>query len=163
MASIEEEIKQKKFLNPYQKLLVNILFTGSWLYSRHAKLLKPYGLTVEQYNVLRILRGQYPNPCSIQVIMERMIDRSSNASRIVEKLRSKNLASRTESIVDRRLVDVLITPVGMDLLKKLDSVIDSYERSFENQLSVADADKINGLLDTLRNNQEVTTEEFEAS
>ena len=146
---IEEEIKQKKFANEYQKMVVNILFTGSWLSSLSNKNLKPFGLSQEQYNILRILRGQYPNPSSIQLLMERMIDKSSNASRIVEKLRVKGLVERNECKKDRRLVDVLINEKGMILMKEIDKTFDTWESSFKS-LTEDEAKTINGLLDKLR-------------
>lgn len=149
MASIEEEIKQKKFSSEYQKMVVNILYTGSWLSLLSTQMLKKYHISQEQFNVLRILRGQYPNPCSIQTIVERMIDKSSNASRIVEKLRTKELATRKECEHDRRLVDVLITEKGMKLLAELDKTYEQWERTF-GSVTEAEATELNRILDKLR-------------
>lgn len=149
MASIEEEIKQKKFANEYQKLVVNTLFTGSWLSLKSNQMLKPFQISQEQYNVLRILRGQHPQACSIQTIVERMMDRSSNASRIVEKLRIKALVTRIESKIDRRLVDICITTKGLDLLIEIDQQFEIWESKFHH-VSIDEAKELNRILDKLR-------------
>jgi DNA-binding MarR family transcriptional regulator len=120
---IEEEIKQKKFFSEYQKAVVNIIFTANYLNLENNKKLKPFGITPEQFNILRILRGQLPNPASIKLLTERMLNKSSNASRLVEKLRVKGLVQRTEGENNRRTVDVKITQKGLDLLVKVDPVI----------------------------------------
>ena len=96
------------------------MYTGNWVQFLHGKALKPFGLTVQQYNVLRILRGQHPNPCTVNLIVDRMLDKSSNASRIVERLVSKGLVKRTPCEQDRRAVDVLITQEGLNLLEASD-------------------------------------------
>src|SRR6187399_2817650 len=92
--SIEQDIKQEKFESEFHKAAVNILFTSGWLYNANATRLKPHGITPEQYNVLRILRGSHPKPIMLAEITCRMIDKSSNATRLVEKLRQKGLAKR---------------------------------------------------------------------
>src|SRR5690606_17571768 len=114
---LEDEIKQDKFHSQYHKLMINLLFTGNWVYYHNKKFLKRYGISPEQFNVLRILRGQYPKPSSINLLNERMLDRMSNVSRLVEKLRIKNLLKRSECPKDRRQVDILITEEGLALLK----------------------------------------------
>ncbi len=88
---IEDEIKQDKFKSEYQKLAINLIFTGNWINSKNAELLKPYKLTSQQYNLLRILRGQYPKPVTVNLLIERMLDKMSNASRIVDRLVKKIL------------------------------------------------------------------------
>lgn len=106
---IEDEIKQSKFHSEYQKLAINILFTNQWLTTNTTKILKPFGISPQQYNVLRILKGQSPNAISVSNIMDRMIDKMSNTSRLVEKLRQKELIERVTCEKDRRQVDVKIT------------------------------------------------------
>ena len=118
---IGTEIKQSKFKTEYQKLGINLAFTASWLETFVARNLKAHKLTGPQYNVLRILRGQGKNPASINLLTERMIDKSSNASRLVDKLVAKDLVNRRECPTDRRQVDVVITKKGLDLLAKLDT------------------------------------------
>ncbi|MEX0967930.1 MAG: MarR family transcriptional regulator [Bacteroidia bacterium] len=146
---LEEEIKQKEFKNPYQKLIVNILFTSGWLSSRHSKVLKPYGISAQQYNVLRILRGQHSRPVSINLLVERMLDKMSNASRLVEKLRQKQLVERHECPNDRRQVDVFITPKGLELLDELDGKLEFLETNFQT-LTEEEVNLLNELLDKLR-------------
>ncbi len=146
---LEEEIKQKKFYNEYEKLIVNVLFTGNWMNLVNSKNLKPYGLTLPQYNVLRILRGQYPKPATVNLLIERMLDKSSNASRIVDKLLEKNLVTRKICKNDRRSVDILITEKGLELLRKIDLLQPKWRKEFET-LSEVEAKNLNYLLDKLR-------------
>ena len=144
---MEKEIKQEKFENEFHKLAVNILFTGSWLYNLNAALLKRYNVTPEQYNVLRILRGQHPEPMMLADITCRMIDRSSNATRLVEKLRQKGLVKRIICEDNRRKVDISITTKGLNLLKKLD---DLSEWANVIKVSKPEAQTLNQLLDKIR-------------
>jgi hypothetical protein len=89
---IEKEIKQTvKFSSEYHKMAVNLLYTASWIDIQHTRLLKPFGLTPQQFNLLRILRGQHPKPATINMLIDRMIDKSSNASRLVDRLLAKVL------------------------------------------------------------------------
>jgi DNA-binding MarR family transcriptional regulator len=146
---LEREIRQKAFKNEYIKLAVNILYTGNWMYFIHNRALKPFGLTVQQFNVLRILRGQAPNPCTVNTIMDRMLDKSSNASRIIDRLLMKGLVERRQCEKDRRAVDVLITKKGLDLLLELDEAVEQ----LEGQMKILDeyeAHTLNVLLDKLR-------------
>ncbi len=146
---IEEEIKQDKFHSEYQKLAINILFTSNWLNSTTTKTLKPFGISSQQYNVLRILKGQSPNSISVNNIMERMIDKMSNTSRLVEKLRQKELIERVICEKDRRQVDVKITKKGLDLLEKVKTEMNGF-KVLSNNLSGKEAKSINELLDKMR-------------
>ena len=146
---IEEEIKQDKFKSEYQKLAINLIFTGNWINSKNAELLKPYKLTSQQYNLLRILRGQYPNPVTVNLLIERMLDKMSNASRIVDRLVKKNLVLRKSCPEDRRRVDIVISDKGMKLLDKIDLDEDKWEKRFEN-LTAKEATELNNFLDRLR-------------
>lgn len=146
---IEDEIKQAKFYDQYQKLMINLLFTGNWVYYHTKKFLNPYDISPEQLNVLRILRGQRPNPSSINLLNERMLYRMSNVSRLVEKLRMKNLLQRNECPQDRRQVDIVITREGLSLLERLDTEIKRFEEKFKN-ISEEEAKMLNDLLDKLR-------------
>lgn len=149
MMKIEEAIKQKEFKDPYNKAIVNLLFTHSHIVSQQSSLFKPFGLSPEQYNVLRILRGQNSNPITVSSIQERMLNRMSNASRLVEKLKQKDLVIREESVRDRRQVDVLITEKGLKVLEKLEASIYRLNRDLI-LLSEEEVDQLNGLLDKLR-------------
>lgn len=146
---IEEEIKQKQFKSEYHKAMVNIIFTYNWLIKNQVEVLEPYGITLQQFNILRILRGQYPKPSTIKLMKERMLDRMSDCSRIVEKLRAKKLVERHLCVKDRRNVDVLITKKGLALLKKLDKI---FEKSDKNLIALSDKElkTFNKLLDKLR-------------
>src|SRR4029078_3723482 len=117
---LEKEIHQDKFRNDAHKLGVNLIYTYNWLNEFHVNFLKTLVFTIQQFNVLRILRGQHPNPASVKLIRERMLDKMSDASRIVEKLRVKGLLSRTTCPNDRRACEVVISQKGMELLEKID-------------------------------------------
>ena len=108
---LEDEIKQKKFNSEFQKLAVNIIYTHSWLTYSQSKIFEQHGITLTQYNILRILRGQHPNPASVNLLKERMLDKRSDASRMVERLRVKGLVKRKICPNDRRKAEVLITDV----------------------------------------------------
>ena len=147
--SIGEDIQQKKFVSEFSKALINIRYTECWLGQKFQGLLKPSGLTTPQYNVLRILRGQYPNPATVNLLIERMIDKSSNASRIVDKLEEKGLVDRRQCKNDRRAVDVVISQVGLELLHTMDNELETFEESLKS-LSDEEAIQLNELLDKVR-------------
>lgn len=146
---LEDEIQQKKFKSIEQKLMLNLIYTTNWLTAKQDSLFKDSDITVQQYNVLRILRGQYPNPCSIKLIKERMLDRMSDTSRIVDKLFTKKLLQRSECPNDRRSVNVIITDKGLELLKSLD-YIDDISKQMLKSLTNEEIDTLNHLLDKLR-------------
>ena len=147
---LEEEIVQKKFKNEYQKAVVNILYTSNWLQTQHACMLKPYSLTIQQYNILRILRGQHPNPATIRLLTERMLDKMSNASRLVEKLRVKGYVGRDTCSEDRRQVNVIITQKGLDLLAEIDVKMDGMETDHYINITEDEAAELSRILDKLR-------------
>ena len=146
---IEEEIKQQVFKSEYQKAYINLIYTAGWVEQQQAEIFKPYNITLPQYNILRILRGQHPKPATVNLLIERMLDKTSNASRIVDKLVAKKLVSRTQCEYDRRTVDVLITQAGLDLLARIDTESNS-TRTGMNNLSEAEARNLNELLDKIR-------------
>lgn len=146
---LEEEIKQKTFNSPYHRLTVNILFTASWLNTQMIRVLKPFGITPQQYNVLRILRGQNQKPASVGLIQERMLDKSSNASRLIDKLVEKKLIDRKTCTEDRRQVDIRINQKGLDLLHDLEPSVDQMDSVFKS-LSEEDATLAGDLIDRLR-------------
>lgn len=149
MGIIEEEIQQKKFQSEYHKLVVNIIYTASWINSDSSQKLKVHGLTPQQFNILRILRGQYPKPATVNLLIERMLDKMSNASRLVDKLMAKGLLERKICTNDRRAVDVIITKKGLNLL----AVIDKDQKKWEEPLTTltkTECKELNRLLDKLR-------------
>lgn len=146
---LEKEIQQSKFQSEYQKLLLNIIFTASWLNLRNTQRLKPYGISPQQYNILRILRGQHPKSATVTLLTERMLDKNSNASRLVEKLRLKQLLDRCECPEDRRAVNVRITDKGLALLQKLDQTDEEFRKDFTH-ISEEEARLVNRILDGVR-------------
>ena len=146
---LEKEIFQKKFRNDAHRLEVNIIYTFNWLYAFHSSFLKPFKITPQQFNVLRILRGQHPLPASVKLIRDRMLDKMSDASRIVEKLRVKGFIERKVCPNDRRACDVVITEKGMKLLSKIDFASSSFDELFSS-LSQSDIKQMNTLLDKIR-------------
>jgi len=147
---LEEEIKQKKFKSEFQKLILNIIFTGNWLNSQSIKSFKPYGISPQQYNVLRILKGQHPDAISVNCIAERMLDKNSNASRLVDKLHSKKFVKREVCEHDRRQVDIAITDKGIDLLKQMEGMAEDMNKKMSDKLSKEQAKQLNDFLDQLR-------------
>jgi DNA-binding MarR family transcriptional regulator len=147
--TLEEEIQQKEFKDENHKVFVNLIYTFNWVEYKHKLFFKPYGLTMQQYNVLRILRGQYPNPTTINLIKERMLDKMSDASRIVERLRVKNLLNRSTSMGDKRSVDILISEEGLNLLKEIDEPLKDHESKII-KLSLEEGKNLNFLLDKIR-------------
>ncbi|GAB5523794.1 MAG: MarR family transcriptional regulator [Roseivirga sp.] len=147
---LEQEIKQgKQFDSEYEKLIVNLIYTNSWLSEQQLKTFKPFGITAPQYNVLRILRGQYPEPCTVNTIIDRMLDRMSNASRIVDRLESKGLVERKVCKTDRRAKDVVITERGLTLLDKVDEASMNWIKRFR-AITAERVEAANQLLDDLR-------------
>ena len=149
MLSIEEEIKQTKFKSDYQKAILNVLVTANTLYASNNRFLKCYGLSLEQYNVLRILRGQFPKPCTVLTIQERMMDKMSNASRLVDKLETKKLLVRKQCAQDRRQVEITITESGLQLLKEIDEPFQVLEKKLE-CITPDELGRFNTILDQIR-------------
>ena len=117
---IDEEIQSSKFEDNYHKAVVNITYTYGWLSNVFRCRFEKYNLTQQQFNILRILRGQYPNPATVNLLKERMLDKMSDASRIVDRLVQKGLVSRCTNSKDRRAVDIRISDAGLAVLAKMD-------------------------------------------
>ncbi|ACF12620.1 transcriptional regulator, MarR family [Chloroherpeton thalassium ATCC 35110] len=146
---LEEEIQQKEFDSAYHKAAVNIMYTYHWLHEKFSQALKSEGITTQQYNILRILRGQYPNPSTIYLLRDRMLDKQSDTSRLVKRLAQKGLVKRDENEQDKRKIDVLISPLGLELLHKLDVKVNRVIEGFS-YLNKKDAECLNSLLDKFR-------------
>ncbi len=146
---LEKAIHQKAFTSEHQKAAINILFTASWLHSGNAARLKKHGITPEQFNVLRILRGSHPAKLMLADITRRMIDKSSNATRLVEKLRQKGLVERETCENNRRQVDISITSDGLELMKKIDAE-EGYWLEALKGITKIEALELNRILDKLR-------------
>ena len=149
---IEDEIKQPTFRDSFHKAQVNLLFTASWLQLRQAVAFKPYGLTLPQFNILRILRGQHPLPATVALLIDRMLDKTSNASRIVDRLEEKQLVTRTVCPANRRAVDIRITAAGLALLTEIDEA-GATSHSGVAHLSPAEQRQLNALLDKIRSEE----------
>src|ERR1035437_6639343 len=150
---LAKAIKQvKPFRNDYHKASVNLIFSGKWIIHLHNELLKTYDLTLQQYNILRILKGQYPKAATVKLIQERMLDKMSDASRIVENLRKKELLARYLNPRDRRRVDVIITQRCLALLTAIDENESTTMDNFLSNLSLGEVDQLNMLLDRVRKN-----------
>ncbi|HEY0743430.1 MAG TPA: MarR family transcriptional regulator [Chryseosolibacter sp.] len=147
--SLEKEIQQEKFANEHEKAAVNILFTGSWLHTLNASRLKKHDITPEQFNVLRILRGSHPKAMMLADITCRMLDKSSNATRLVEKLRQKGFVNREICENNRRQVDISITEQGLNVLKAIDTEESTWLSMLKN-ISKQEAIELNKILDKLR-------------
>jgi MarR family transcriptional regulator, multiple gene regulator MgrA len=146
---LEEVILSDKFRNEYHKAALNIIVTAHWLSAQHAEMFKKYKLSSQQYNVLRILRGRYPSPCTLLSVRERMIDKMSDVSRIVERLRIAGYVERSSCSDDRRAVDIKISEKGLELLKTMESEESDMDSIMKN-LTPEETKKLNDLLDKLR-------------
>ena len=146
---IEEEINQKNFKTEAQKSYVNLLYTANWLDYTSRQFFERFDVTPQQYNVLRILRGRHPEPATVNYVRERMIDKSCDASRIIERLRVKKLLERKANKTDRRSVDICISSKGQGLLFSIDNEIHKLETIF-NRLNDSELEVLNTLLDKLR-------------
>ncbi len=149
LMKLEDEIHQKKFKSEFHKLAINIGYTHNWMSYKNEAHFKNADITPQQYNVLRILRGQFPNTCNLKLVRERMLDRMSDASRIVEKLKTKGLLIRKECPDDRRNVDLIISEKGLALLKTLDYIDEEAKKTLKH-LTLTEAKQLNTLLDKLR-------------
>lgn len=145
---IENDINQTSFRNEYQKCTINLIYTYNWLMERIKRILEKEDITSQQFNILRILRGQC-GPLSTLQIRQRMLDKMSDTSRIVDRLIAKDLVKKVVCEVDRRLVDVTITQKGLDLLTELDNYQEEMDGLF-NALSDGEAKTLNTLLDKIR-------------
>ncbi len=139
------------FRSPFQKAYLNILYTGNWLEAQTESILKLHGISPEQYNVLRILRGQQGKPINLFEIQERMLSPMSNATRLVEKLRLKGLVTREVCEHNRRKVEIFITEKGKKLLEELDPEVEAQEKNLFQQVDTEDIEVLNKILDSIRN------------
>jgi MarR family 2-MHQ and catechol resistance regulon transcriptional repressor len=146
---IEKDIQQVKFVSAKQKAMINLLFTYGCVIEKIKNFLSKDDITHQQFNILRILRGSHPQPLSTLQIRERMLDKMSDTSRIVDRLVVKGLVRKSICPKDKRLVDVVITDKGQKLLKKIDSETDHIEKIM-GHLSEREADQLSTLLDKLR-------------
>lgn len=142
---IEEEIKQLKFKSTHQKAIINLLFTASWIQTQQQQFFKTFGITNQQFNILRILKGQYPQAISATEIKSRMLDKNSDVSRLLDRLAAKKLILKQTCPKDKRAADVSITQAGLDILVELDKK----QKQIDTVLSLSEkeAEELSNLLD----------------
>ena len=145
---IEKDIQQTNFRNEFQKMGINIIYTANWLNEKMGQILSTEDITQQQYNILRILRGS-DAPLSTLKIRERMLDKMSDTSRIVDRLIVKGLVEKTACVKDKRLVDITVTKKGLQLLEKLDALNEQID-SILKGVSEKEATTMNQILDKLR-------------
>lgn len=146
---IEDEIQTRKFRNERHKATINVVFTSNWITGILEKRASTQQITLQQFNVLRILRGRYPEPATNNMLKERMLDKMPDVSRIIDRLVTKELVSRGKCSQDRRAVDVKITEKGLEALAALEEsmmIMDILEKN----ITEAECQLLNGLLDKLR-------------
>lgn len=148
---IEDVIKSTSTMDNSKRILLNVLYTQNLISDKFNELLKPYDLSSEQYNVLRILRGQKGNPANMCVIQERMIAKTSNTTRLVDKLLLKKFVTRNVCPENRRKIQVLITQKGLDVLNELDPKVTEHEHFFSKNLNTEELEQLNQLLEKYRN------------
>lgn len=146
---IDKEIQSDKFEDDYHRVTINILFTYGWLGNLMRGQFEKHNITQQQFNVLRILRGQYPKPATVNLLKERMIDKMSDASRIVDRLVQKQLVTRCTNNKDRRAVDIRISDQGLEILSKMDSEYKAKDYLQAN-LTEEEAGQLSALLDKMR-------------
>ena len=149
--TIEDIIKSGTALALPKKTVLNIMYTQNVISDKFNDVLKPFDISPEQFNVLRILRGQKGKPANMSILQERMLAKTSNTTRLVDKLLLKELVTRKVCPANRRKVEVLITEKGLDLLARLDPKVDEHELHFVSNLTPSELDMLNQLLEKFRN------------
>ena len=147
---IEDVLKSKGTLPLNQRTVMNILYTQNIIAEKFNEIIKPYDISAEQFNVLRILRGQKGKPANMSVIQERMISRTSNTTRLVDKLLNKELVTREVCSTNRRKMDITITKKGLDLLKELDPKVEEHDNTLAKNLNAEELKQLNDLLEKYR-------------
>lgn len=147
---LEDELKMSTDLAPHHRATLNVIFTGAWMSERMNSFLKPFGISEQQYNILRILRGQKGKALNLQQISERMVHKMSNTTRLVEKMRLKGLVNREVCPDNRRKVDISIQPAGLKLLGNVIETLKLSEKEVEERLSKEEATTLAHLLDKVR-------------
>ena len=148
---IEEILKSTVTMDNSKKIILNVLYTQNIITDNFNEILKPHEISGEQYNVLRILRGQKGNPANMCMIQERMLAKTSNTTRLVDKLLLKELVTRKVCLENRRKIEVLITQKGLDVLRELDPKVIAHEQFFSKNLNEDEINQLNQLLEKSRN------------
>lgn len=151
--NLRKLIKQPTFNSPSQEALLNVMVTNSWIVGELSSAMAPYGVTPVQYNVLRILRGSHPDLMTCTEIGERMLDRTPDVTRLLDRLERAELIDRGRAEHDRRVVEVGITKAGIDLLDRMEDDVAATQRRVTRHLSDAELRQLSTMLDTLRSDQ----------
>lgn len=146
---LQKETHTAQFESEHQQAIVNVLYTYTWCIDQLKKVITPYDITTQQFNILRILRGQYPNPSTINLLRSRMLDKMSDASRIVDRLVQKDLVMKEANGADKRAVDIRINTKGLELLRQMDREVSISDIASSN-LTGDEAAQLNILLDKMR-------------
>ncbi len=155
---LSERIKQRHFVSPAQEALLNILVTSSWLLNELSALMAPFGVTPTQYNVLRILRGSHPGKLTCTEVGRRMLDRTPDVTRLLNRLERAGLVTRNRSSHDKRVVEVGITEKGLELLARMQPVVDAAQERLMRRLSPEELRLLSDLLDRLRVDEDASEE-----
>lgn len=147
---IEDVIKSTVSLDTAKKVILNFTYTQNVIGDKFHEILKPYDISREQYNVLRILRGQKGCPANLGIIQERMLAKNSNTTRLIDKLLLKDYVTRKTCPENRRKIEVLITQKGLDILTELDPIVVQHEQLFANNLTQEELEQLNVLLEKYR-------------
>lgn len=147
---VEEILKTQKPLPEKKKLVINLLLTSNFASTKIADAMKPFDISVPQFNVLRILRGQKGKPANLSTVQDRMVNQMSNTTRLVDKLLEKQLVERSVCEENRRKIEIFITEKGLSLLKEIDPVIEATENEIAQPLSFEEIQRLNELLEKLR-------------
>lgn len=147
---IEELLKTKDIMSPSKKLALNLIVTANHISDKIQEAIKPFGISSQQFNVLRILRGQKGKPANLSTIQERMVTKMSNTTRLVDKLVEKDLCERIICPSNRRKVEIRITETGLNLLEQIDPIIEKVENDFASKINEKELLSLNTKLNELR-------------
>ncbi|NBC15953.1 MAG: MarR family transcriptional regulator [Bacteroidetes bacterium] len=150
---LSELIKQDQFVSPAQEAMLNIMVTNSWLTSELSAAMSPHGMTPAQYNVLRILRGSHPDRLTCSQIGDRLLDRTPDVTRLLNRLERSDLVDRRRAEYDRRVVEVGITDEGLALLGRMQEDVDEVQRHLTEHLTEEEQRQLSDLLERMRTNQ----------
>jgi DNA-binding MarR family transcriptional regulator len=146
---LQKETLTTRFESIHHQVIVNVFHTGNWCNEKLKQAILPFEVTTQQFNILRILRGQYPEACTVNFLKTRMLDKMCDASRIIDRLVQKDLVLKTANTEDKRTVDILISNKGLDLLKEMDKDV-SLSVFISSNLTKEEAQQLNDLLDKMR-------------
>jgi DNA-binding MarR family transcriptional regulator len=147
---VEDILKTQKPLPPSKKLVINLMLTATQVTSKMAEAVKPFDISIPQFNVLRILRGQQGKPANLSTVQDRMVNQMSNTTRLVDKLLDKGYVERSVCEENRRKIEILITNKGLELLKEIDPIVEKAENSMVENLESEEIHVLNDLLEKFR-------------